>query len=251
MSNFFLKTQNLAVKLGHHKILNEVSLQIAKGEAVGLIGPNGSGKTTLFNALSGFIPLSGGEIFLAGQKITKEPANIRAMLGMARVFQNSGIFKEMTLQENILVALESKSNLCNPVFPWGKSYKRYMEMALSMLTDVKLDSKAKEKASSLSGGQMRLLEITRALAFGAEVFLLDEPTAGVSPRMKDEVVALVNKLKVLGKTVLIIEHDINLIQRFCERILVLDAGKIVLDGKPSEIRESPALQDINFGTTLN
>ena len=248
MSEVHLETTNLKVELGSIGIINGISLQISQAEAVGIIGPNGSGKTTLFNALSGFVPLAEGEIFLSGHNITKESADSRALHGIARVFQNSGIFRDMTLEENMLVALESRANTFNAVFPWSKSYKQYLQIARQMLAEVKLDSKLKQKASSLSGGQMRLLEITRALAFGAEIFLLDEPTAGVSPRMKDEVVALVKKLTALGKTVLIIEHDINLIQRFCSRILVLDAGKIVMDGPPTEIRESQNLQEIYFGS---
>lgn len=251
MTECHLETRELAVKLAEVSIINGISLKILKGEAVGIIGPNGSGKTTFFNAISGFAPLSNGELFFDSHNITRQSANARALLGMARVFQNSGIFRDMTVEENMLVALESRTGFLSPLFPWSKSYKRFVSTAKDMLAEVNLESRFKNKASSLSGGQMRLLEITRALAFGAEILLLDEPTAGVSPRMKDEVVALIKKLGSLGKTVLIIEHDINLIQRFCSRILVLDAGRIVLDGTPAEVRDSPGLQEIYFGTNLS
>jgi ABC-type branched-subunit amino acid transport system ATPase component len=247
MSSLILNISDLHVQLGSAKIINGVSLDVPQGESVGIIGPNGSGKTTLFNSLNGFVAATQGKILFEQQDITNVSAHARAKLGIARVFQNSGIFRDMTVEENMVIALESRSALYSPVFRWSKTYKNFIETSRRLLSEVKLETKLKEKAASLSGGQMRLLEITRALAFGAKLFLLDEPTAGVSPRMKDEVVTLVKKLKDLGKTVLIIEHDINLIERFCDRILVLDAGKIVMDGTPSEVRNNPALQEVYFG----
>lgn len=243
----FLKTTDLHVRLDGAKIITGVSLNISQGESVGIIGPNGSGKTTLFNSLNGFVATTKGQIFFEQQDITELSAYARAKLGIARVFQNSGIFRDMTVEENMVIALESRSTIYSPIFRWSKTYKSFMGRAREMLAEVNLETKLKEKAASLSGGQMRLLEITRALAFGANLFLLDEPTAGVSPRMKDEVVSLVRKLSDLGKTVLIIEHDINLIERFCNRILVLDAGKIVMDGSPAEVRANPMLQEVYFG----
>lgn len=119
--------------------------------------------------------------------------------------------------------------------------------ARELLKQVGLERRGKEKASSLSGGQLRLLEIIRALAFGAELFLLDEPTAGVSPKMKDDVMRLLKKLQEMGKTVVIIEHDIDFIQKFVRRIVVMDQGRIVLDGKPGKVRGDKKLQEIYFG----
>ena len=116
-----------------------------------------------------------------------------------------------------------------------------------MLFRSKLESKLSQRAGTLSGGQMRLLEIVRALAFGAEVFLLDEPTAGVSPKMKDEVAALISHVQALGKTTLIIEHDINFVQSFSKRVLVLDQGRVILDDTPENVRRNELLREIYFG----
>lgn len=242
-----LDAQELTVRFGTTRILNNLSVQIRAGEAVGMIGPNGSGKTTLFNALSGFIPLSKGSIKFNQLAIEDLEANERANLGIARVFQNSGIFKELTVGDNMVVALESRADGFNPIFKWGKKYKALLQQAREILSEVGLANKLNDKAASLSGGQLRLLEISRAVAFGAELFLLDEPTAGVSPKMKDEVIHAVRKLSERGKTILTIEHDINLIDRFCERVVVLDAGQIVLQGTPMEVRNDPMLQEVYFG----
>jgi len=228
-------------------ILNGISFEIEKGQTVGIIGPNGSGKTTLFNCISGFNLPSSGKIFWSGKDITRLSAYQRAVLGLGRVFQNFGIFREMTVIDNVVTALESRQPLWRTFFPWSRTTKNNRKEALKYLDEVGLSAKAREKASSLSGGQMRLLEIVRTLAFGADLFLLDEPTAGVSPKMKDDVAALIRKLQSLGKTVIVIEHDLNFIYKFCERIIVLDVGKVVLDDTPRAVRENEILKEIYFG----
>lgn len=247
MPGNLLQVDGLTFSIGDSQILNGVTFRVGAGETVGIIGPNGSGKTTLFNCLSGFGRVSGGKITLHGKDVTHFCANQRAKLGIGRVFQNFGIFREMTVLENVVMALESLSPLSKTLLPWGKTQAGVKAKAMEFLQQVNLAGKARDKAGSLSGGQMRLLEIIRTVAFGSDVFLLDEPTAGVSPKMKEAVSELIIFLKSLGKTVLIIEHDINFIQRFAERIIVLDSGKVVLDGAPEQVRESELLQEIYFG----
>lgn len=242
-----LQIENLHFSIGDTSILNGVNLTVKKGARLGLIGPNGSGKTTLFNCLSGFNIPQKGTITFKEQLITNSPSHKRADLGLGRVFQNFGIFKEMTLLENVVTAIESKKP--SSFLPWGKFNKLNQDEAMTYLAMVGQEKRAHEKASSLSGGQMRLLEITRAIAFGADLFLLDEPTAGVSPKMKQEVEKLIIKLQELGKTILIIEHDINFIQKLCEKIVVLDQGKVVLEGTPEEVRSDKRLQEIYFGNS--
>ena len=243
-----LSVNQLVVRLGGREILQGLGFTVNDGETVGVIGPNGSGKTTLFNTLSGFTPVTAGSIDFMGKPITTAAAHRRARLGIGRVFQNFGIFLDMTLRENVITALEGKGRLRDSLLPWGGKNRENYEKAMTYLQEVSLQAKADDKASSLSGGQMRLLEIIRTLAFGAELFLLDEPTAGVSPKMKGEVSALIKKLQDLGKTVMIIEHDINFIEKFCTRIIVLDQGKIVLDDTPQKVRANPMLQEIYFGS---
>lgn len=242
-----LTVVDLHVRIGSASILNGVSFSAEVGSAVGIIGPNGSGKTTLFNALSGFVVHQQGQISLAGKDLSFLPPFARAQSGIARVFQNFGIFREMTILENLVIAIESRECWWKTMIPWTTTSRQIKEIAKSFAERVKLDSKLNHKASSLSGGQMRLLEIIRALAFGADLFLLDEPTAGVSPKMKDEVAQLINHLQNLGKTTLIIEHDIHFVQSFSQKIIVLDQGRVLLSDTPERVRENELLQDIYFG----
>lgn len=242
-----LKVRDLTFRIGDAHILNGISFDITPGEKLGIIGPNGSGKTTLFNCISGFNIPSSGKIEFKDRVVTKLSPSSRASLGLGRVFQNFGVFREMTVLENMLTAIESRQ--ATVFFPWSRRHKENREKALEFLDLVKLRVKAEDKAGSLSGGQMRLLEIVRAIAYGAELFLLDEPTAGVSPRMKDEILAVLHTLQSMKKTVMIIEHDINFIHSLCDRIIVLDMGQIVLDGTPEVVRNDSRLQDIYFGTS--
>lgn len=242
-----LEVSDLQLKIKDLCILNGVSFTVNPGETVGIIGPNGSGKTSLFNCISGFSYPTAGKITFRGEDVTHVSPFARSRKGIGRVFQNFGIFREMTLIENVVLALEAHESPLATILPWGKKQRELRETAYEYLKDVKLEGKAHAKAGSLSGGQMRLLEITRTIAFKAQACLLDEPTAGVSPKMKDSVAELVIKLQKLGKTVLIIEHDIHFIQKFCDRIVVLDGGKVVLDDSPEKVRANSLLQEIYFG----
>lgn len=242
-----LKVENLELSLSEVSILKGTSFSISAGETVGIIGPNGSGKTTLFNCISGFHQPDKGSVILEDKDITLMPPHKRARLGIGRVFQNSGVFKEMTVLENLITALESSQDLKKIISPFSPQHKANRDRAREFLKEINLESKAKSKASSLSGGQMRLLEIIRTLACDAKVLLLDEPTAGVSPKMKGDVAALIKRLKAAKKTVLVIEHDINFIQKFCDRIIVLDSGQVVLDDTPQGVRSNDKLKEIYFG----
>ena len=236
-----LTVSNLSLTIGCQTILNRISFAVEQGEVIGLIGPNGSGKTTLFNVLSGFLQPTEGRIAFRGKDMTNTSPAKRAKEGIGRVFQNFGIFREMTLEENILVALEALTKGDRKAL--GDPKKKVQET----LELVGLQTKAKEKASCLSGGQMRLLEIGRTLASGKELFLLDEPTAGVSPKMTNDVAHLIRELKAEKKTVLIIEHDLPFIAKICDRVLVLDLGQIVIAGSPKEVHHHKKLREIYFG----
>ena len=242
-----LEVSDLHLKIGDALILNGVSFSAQAGDSIGIIGPNGSGKTTLFNCLSGFVLPFQGSVSLRGENITHTPPYLRAELGVGRVFQSFGIFREMIVLENLVVALESRAGVLRTFFPWSTTSRMIRAQAKEFAAQVKLDGKLSQRAGMLSGGQMRLLEIVRALAFGAEVFLLDEPTAGVSPKMKDEVAALISHVQTLGKTTLIIEHDINFVQSFSKRVLVLDQGRVILDDSPENVRKNDLLREIYFG----
>jgi branched-chain amino acid transport system ATP-binding protein len=241
-----LEVKDLKFSVSGHSILNGVNFAIQPGETVGIIGPNGCGKTTLFNCLSGFNRPSSGRISFKDKDFTHLSPHKRALEGFGRVFQNFGIFREMTVIENVITALESRQTGLSFMPSFINGSKRRSE-AMEFLAQVRIEGKANDKASSLSGGQMRLLEIVRTLAFGAELFLLDEPTAGVSPRMKDDIANLISRLQSMKKTVMVIEHDINFIQKFCDRVIVMDSGLVVLDDTPDAVRHNVMLQEIYFG----
>ncbi len=223
-----MKVEDIVVSLGGSLILKNLSFKIDQGETVGIIGPNGSGKTTLFNVISGFIREISGTIELDGERIENYPPFIRAQKGIGRVFQSGGIFGELTVLENLIIT--------------GKKVP-YDEL----LKAIGLLNKAKEPASVLSGGQKRLLELIRAEIFDPKVLLLDEPTAGVAPNMKQVLADRINSLKSKTRSLLIIEHDIQFISSLCDRVLVLFQGEIVMSGKPDQVRKDPYLQEIYFG----
>ena len=236
-----LSVSTLSFSIGDHRILKNITFDVEEGEVVGLIGPNGSGKTTLFNVLSGFLKPTKGSISFRGEDITKMLPSSRARIGIGRVFQNFGVFREMTLEENVLVALESMPK------DQRQGLNDLNEVVKGTLEMAGLAQFAKKKAGSLSGGQMRLLEMSRTFMCGKELFLLDEPTAGVSPKMTNQISDLIKGLKEEQKTVLAIEHDLPFIAKICDRVIVLDLGEIVLHGKPSEVQKSKELQEIYFG----
>lgn len=237
-----LSLSGISLAFGDHKVLQNVSFDIIEGQVIGLIGPNGSGKTTLFNVISGFLDPTEGTIKFKGEHITRLGPAMRAKKGIGRVFQNFGIFREMTLLENVQVALEAMPRDRRAALGDIKTVAR------ETLDMVGLSSHVGKKAGSLSGGQMRLLEIARTLRSGKELFLLDEPTAGVSPKMTSQVADLIRELKKEGKTVLIIEHDLPFISRICDEVIVLDVGEVVIKGAPDTVKQSKKLQEVYFGT---
>ncbi len=247
-AGYILEASGIEASLGGSQILKGASLAVRAGECVGVIGPNGSGKTTFFNSLSGFVRVESGSIRLHGEEISLLEPHQRARRGLGRVFQNSGVFRDMSVLENMLTAIESREGLWGSMLPWSKKLRRYQDEAVVALREVGLEGHLQKRSSSLSGGQLRLLEIARTLAVGAELLLLDEPTAGVAPVLKGELSTLIRSLKERGKTVLIIEHDMHFIEQIADRVAVFDLGRVVLEGSVPEVQRSPLLQEIYFGT---
>ena len=240
-----LQIKDLTVAFGKQTILQSIGFS-ASG-TLGIIGPNGSGKTTLFNALSGFVSAQKGSILIDGIDISSLAPDRRAQAGVARVFQNFGVFRDLTVLENVTLALSVKLPFWKIMLPVPGIAKQLSQEAVQFLEQVGIADRRFDKANLLSGGQMRLLEIARALAMDKKVYLLDEPTAGVSPKLKEQVAAAIRLLIAAKKTVLIIEHDMNFIRSFVDRILVLDQGSIVSDGSPEAVVADPVVQEIYFG----
>ena len=252
MSRILLETKNLTVKFGGVTALNEVNLQVNEGEIAALIGPNGAGKTTVFNIVTGYYKPNSGEINLDGKSIISLRPSIIARSGLARTFQNIRLFGDMTTLENVTTAADglNKSGLIGSLFGSPRSRrdeKQSAEKASELLKFIGLSHCAHQVSKNLSYGDQRRLEIARALALDPKVLLLDEPAAGFNPREKVELGELIKKIRDSGKSVLLIEHDMSLVMKVSDRVTVLDFGKKIAEGKPSEIQSNQRVIDAYLG----
>ncbi len=228
-----LETKNLTKHFDGVYAVNDLSIDIEKGKITSIIGPNGSGKTTLINVLSGMIPTDNGFIVLSESvKLYKIKPYEISTYGITRTFQEVRLFNQMTVLDNLLVVLTER-NVFRALFEKHKSY--HLDQAGDILKQLGLWEKRFELAVNLSYGQRKLLEIGRALAINAEIFLLDEPFAGLFPEMRKIVSNIISDLKQKGKTVILIDHNMDLIRRLSDYIFVMDEGKLLAEGKPAEI----------------
>lgn len=247
-----LSVENITKRFGGLTALADVSLHIDPGEIVGVIGPNGAGKTTLFNIITGLYSPEEGQIIFNGQEITNLPPHKIAARGFGRTFQNIRLFSKMSVLDNVLVAMhtKTKSSLVDAVFHTPRARreeKQCMERAEELLRLVDLWEERYEYATSLPYGKQRRLEIARALALDLSLLLLDEPAAGMNEQETKELLEIVRKLKQRNTTILLIEHDMKFVMNICERIYVLDYGRVIADGSPAEISSNQAVIDAYLG----
>jgi len=222
------------------------TLAVGAGEVHGLIGPNGAGKTTLLNLVSGLIAPSAGQIVLDGRRIEGLPSHRIAALGITRTYQNIRLFPALTAADNVLVGahLRRRAPLWRRMLflPSATVEERAArDGALALLTRVGLADRARERASNLSYGEQRRVEIARALASHPRVMLLDEPTAGMNPGEVASIAALIRGVAAAGHSVLLVEHNVKLVMDVCDRITVLNFGRVIADGTPSEVARDPAV----------
>jgi branched-chain amino acid transport system ATP-binding protein len=240
-----LQTQGLAKSFLGLQALQDFSITVHANEILGLIGPNGAGKTTCFNLLTGFLVPTGGRIYFKGEGITgRRPAQI-ARLGLARTFQNIRVFNSLPVLENIMAAAQLRTDFSlGELFLSSASFRQkeaqVRERAYELLNLLNLTDYATRPASSLPYAYQRRLEIARALATEPQLLLLDEPAAGMNPTESDSLHRLILDLRDrFHLTVLLVEHDMRLVMNLCERIVVLNYGKIIAEGKPEAVRGDP------------
>lgn len=222
---------------GGKKAVNSVSLDISPGEVVGLLGPNGAGKTTTFYMIVGLIKPDGGKIFLHGEDITDCPMYIRARKGLNYLPQEPSIFRNMTVEENIMAILQT--------LKLDADTRR--QRLTELLRELDLSSLSKNHAYSLSGGERRRVEITRALVTSPTYMLLDEPFAGIDPLAVADIQKIIGKLKAKGIGVLISDHNVRETLSVCDRAYILSGGTVLVEGKPEEIAACDAARKIYFG----
>ena len=241
-----LRLEGINKIFGGLTALEDVSLAVAQGSITGIIGPNGAGKTTLFNIVTGLYTQTSGQVYLGKKDISLLAAEALASLGLVRTFQNVELFGQMTVLENVMVGLHtrSKSGIFSCAFklPGHIREEKYIkENGLKWLEFTGLTDLADLTASSLPFGKGRLLEISRALAVEPQIILMDEPAAGLNSRETIELAGIIRRIKELGITVVLVEHDMELVMDICETIIVLNLGKKLAEGTPREIQENEAV----------
>ena len=242
--NSLLRANNVYKSFDGVKALNDFSCVIGENEIVGLIGPNGAGKSTLFNVITGFIESESGNVEFKGKQITRYPSHKIIKMGISRTFQDLRLIKQMSVLDNILLCFNHQrgEELQNIIFS-SRSISKIEEEnrieAIDLLRYAGIEEKAKDLAGTLSYGQQKLLSIICCLAADSTLLLLDEPIAGINPEMREKILSIISELPSKGKSVILIEHDMDFIMRICDRLIFMDAGYKVSEGKPEEVRNDP------------
>ncbi|HUW11570.1 MAG TPA: ABC transporter ATP-binding protein [Anaerolineae bacterium] len=232
--------------------VDKVDISIEKGELVSLIGPNGSGKTTLFNCITGFLKADEGKVYYRGEDITGKPAHEIALMGITRTFQRARVFHRLTVFENLLMAVQQhQGDGTADRILWTKKARRLeaeaRERAEELMAFVGLAQLRDEPARNLSYGQYKLLIFASSLMPDPEILLLDEPAAAINPTMINAMKDHMAKLNRAGKTIFFIEHNMEVVMDLCERIIVLDAGRKIMEGPPQAVRSDERVMEAYFG----
>ena len=245
-----LETRNLTIRFGGHVAVDAVSCAFRPGELTAIVGPNGAGKTTYFNLISGQLRSTSGTILIRGADVTALRAPQRARLGLGRAFQLTNLFPNLSVSENVRLAAQARAGVHYEIWRTWLDHRDLIDEAEAILARVGLSSRAAQRAASLSHGDQRKLEVAVMMALQPAILLFDEPTAGMSVDEVPVVLELIQRLKEdATKTILLVEHKMDVVRSLADRIIVLHNGRLAADGAPAEVIASPIVQEAYLGVT--
>jgi len=249
--NFALETHELTIRFGGHVAVNAVSCGFAPGTLTSIVGPNGAGKTTYFNLISGQLRATAGRVLLHGKDISGESAPERSHLGIGRAFQLTNLFPNLTVLENVRLAVQSRAHLGHNLWSVWSSHRELIGRAEEVLEMVALTATRNLAAAALPHGDQRKLEVAILIALEPDVFMFDEPTAGMSVDEVPVILDLIRALKTRrDKTILLVEHKMDVVRELSDRIVVLHNGALVADGEPAAVIASPVVQEAYLGVEV-
>ena len=253
MSNNYLEVTNLKKSFGGLQAVNVQSIKLKKNELTSIIGPNGAGKTTFFDLISGFQDSDDGKVILNDKNITKSQSYTIARLGMVRTFQLTKVFDRMTVLENMMFSaskVDNDSFIKSLVKPPSQKNKEIdiKEKSFEVMKNLNIEHMANSYARELSGGQKKLLELGRSIINDPEILLLDEPLAGVNPKLAEEILEIILNLSKNGISILMVEHNIEAVMKISERVIVFAEGKVIADDIPENVRSDKKVIEAYLGS---
>ncbi|WP_208408453.1 ABC transporter ATP-binding protein [Variibacter gotjawalensis] len=247
-----LSTRDLTIRFGGHVAVDHVTCDFDRGTLTAIVGPNGAGKTTYFNLISGQLPASEGSVTLNGEDITRLSVAARTQKGIGRAFQLTSLFPNLSVRENVRLVVQSKAGIGFNMLSLAETHRELIAKAETILAQVHLADKADVNVATLSHGDQRKLEVALLVALAPDVVMLDEPTAGMSIDEVPVILDLIAELKRdNNKTILLVEHKMDVIRSLADRIVVLHNGKLVADGAPAEVIASPIVQEAYLGVAAD
>ncbi|MBY6068516.1 ABC transporter ATP-binding protein [Leisingera aquaemixtae] len=252
MTQKLLETQALTVRFGGHVAVDAVSCSFHAGELTAIVGPNGAGKTTYFNLISGQIPASSGTVKLLGEDITRLGVAARCRRGLGRAFQLTNLFPSLSVLENVRLVIQSRQHKGFGLFSMADSHTELTVAAMAILERVRLDTQKEQLVAELSHGDQRKLEVALLIGLDPMVYMFDEPTAGMSVDEAPVILDLIAEIKAdRERTVLLVEHKLDVIRSLADRIIVLHNGALAADGPPAEVMASAVVQEAYMGKELD